>query len=171
MNEETDKWNLEKKVCPGNKENTEIKKSLLRINLQHSKVDNNGLFIKPLLNMTIFSRCGGIIEDLNGVIDSKEEFGDLDGSECTWTIKVREGRTIKFTVEYLFFQYNHGTPCRRDRLEIRNGFSVMSPLLTQAMCTQNLTSFTLPETSTNGAFIYFKSTSKIKKVSYCEMKK
>lgn len=157
----TEKWSAVKSVCNSFSGDIAVNKSnLLRVHLQHLKY-NDGFPVKPTYNLTVKPVCGGTFEDPNGWIELKKVIDDTS-KECRWLIKVREGRTIKFTIDYLFIGLGRTfIECQdKNSLEIRNGFSADSPLLAKPLCGLNSSSsnWKLPETSTNGAFLIYKGT-------------
>lgn len=157
----SEKWSLLKSVCNAFSGQILVNSSnLLRIHLQHMKY-NDGFQVKPSYNLTVKPVCGGTLEDPSGWIELKKLMDD-SSKECRWAIRVREGRTIQLTIDYLFIGTGRTIiECQeKNVLEIRNGFSSESPLLTKPLCGLNSTSANrkIPETSSNGAFLIYRGT-------------
>lgn len=150
-------WTVLKKLCNGFAKQVELPgTNLIRVHLQFSKTTDTGP-IKPRYNMTLFPVCGGNFTEPSGTISADDAHDGHSSTYCEWLVKVRPGRTIEFTVEYFSVSYPGIRKCLSDYLEIRNGHASDSPLLVQPLCGLNSTSFVLPETSGNTAYLIFKS--------------
>lgn len=152
---QTQHWETKKQICNGFHGLVEVKNTnLVRLNLQHLRSTEIGP-VRPNYNITIFPVCGGTFTGPNGVISSSKDLDDFGSKHCEWTIKVREGRTIQITSNS--FSVGIFTACTMDYIEIRNGQYPDSPLLTHRLCGQNFSSWDLPQTSSNYAYIIFSS--------------
>ena len=157
------KWQTIKSICNSMKEPIEVSGSNeFRLHLQYFKM-NEGIPTKARYNLTITPVCGGNLTDQpNGEIDSTEDIDEhIRGiKQCEWKIQVRQGRTIRFHVEFYSIGFIiDSSTCqnRGESLEIHNGHSVDSPLLTRPLCGHATTWFTLQETSTNYAYVVYRS--------------
>ena len=151
------KWVMISNYCNGHSGITGVPgTSALRLQLQHIR-SNEIDFIRPKYNITFYPVCGGNFTEPEGYI-SMDNFNDGHGSkQCTWSIQVRPGRVIKIVVEFFSIGFETSS-CAKEFLQIRNGQFDDSPLLVQPLCGHNTTSITLPETSSNHAFIRVAST-------------
>ena len=157
------RWQSIKTICSRMTEPIEIRESNeFRLNLRYFKKFES-FPVKANYNLTITPICGGNLTDQpNGEIDSSEDIDEqIRGIKiCEWKIKVREGRTIRFHIEFYSIGFIiDSSTCqnRGESLEIHNGHSIDSPLLTRPLCGHATTWFTLSDTSTNYAYVVYRS--------------
>ncbi|XP_054274028.1 cubilin-like isoform X2 [Macrosteles quadrilineatus] len=104
----------------------------------------------------VSTECGGILTGPNGVLDTSHIKGNMTTNKitCDWEIRVRSGRTIKFTFSEFDLPKLGQDSCITNFIMIRNGGYKDSPPLGQTKYCGDIVPL-VPETSSNRAYISY----------------
>ncbi|XP_054159895.1 LOW QUALITY PROTEIN: cubilin-like [Oppia nitens] len=113
-------WKINKTLCGRYRESLDTPLySKLRINFR-----TNDWYNLTGFDLTVQSVCGANLYGSRGYITTDDI---VNAVNCIWTIKVREGRTIKLTFESINISDNNN--CQYSYIMIRNGNKKSSPPL------------------------------------------
>lgn len=118
-------------------------------NLKLEFISDHGINGTGFLARTML-QCGGVMNEPTGIINYNSSL--LVRNSCMWNITVRRGRTIKF--EFISLNLDKVDNKCMTSIYIRNGINEESPLLGDGLyCGTDPTAFTIPQTSSNKAFV------------------